>query len=249
LNLSPIELLLSIPAVLLSLTLHECAHGWVAYRLGDPTARDLGRLTLNPMRHIDPIGAISLLLFNIGWAKPVPVNPRNFRRPRGGMAITALAGPVTNFLIGFVSAFIYLLITLPLESVYNSSGQSSFGFQFLYYLLYFFYILHLMNLTLALFNLLPLPPLDGSRILSLVLPKRAYYWVMRHERQIYIFVLIWMIGGSYLADFLLGFPTIASNPVLSALVSVLSLTGWIGAAASRISKGMISLFSRVPFLA
>lgn len=244
-----IDLLLSLPAVLLSLTLHECAHGWVAYRLGDPTARDLGRLTLNPIRHLDPIGAISLLLFGIGWAKPVPINPRNFKKPRAGMALTAVAGPITNFLIAFVSTFIFLLITLAAEKVPDTSTFTSLLYLFLYYLFRFFYLLQIMNLALTLFNLLPLPPLDGSRILTMILPRRAAYWVVRHERQILIFVLIWMIGGSYLSDFLLGVPAVANSPVLSALVSILSLTGWIGRAAQSISSGMIALFLKLPFLA
>ena len=244
-NESLIELLLSLPAVLLSLTLHECAHGWVAYRLGDPTARDLGRLTLNPMRHLDPIGALSLLFFRIGWAKPVPINPRNFKRPRLGMALTASAGPLSNLLIALVSTFIFLLIDRGARNVVPSSPL----FLFLYYLFRFFYLLHLMNLALSLFNLLPLPPLDGSRILSLVLPKRAYFWVLRHERQIYLFVLIWLIGGTYLARFLLGIPAIAGSPVLSRVVSCLSLTDLIGVAARRISGWMIALFMKIPFLA
>lgn len=244
-----IDLLLSLPAVLLSLTLHECAHGWVAYRLGDPTARDLGRLTLNPIRHLDPIGALSLLLFHIGWAKPVPINPRNFKRPRAGMALTAVAGPITNFLIAFFSTFIFLLINLAAERIPDASTATSLLYLFLYYLFRFFYLLQLMNVALALFNLLPLPPLDGSRILTLILPRRAAFWVVRHERQIMIFVLIWMVGGSYLADFLLGVPAIAASPVLSALVSILSLTGWIGTATQTISGGLISLFLKLPFLA
>ena len=244
-----VDLLLSLPAVLLSLTLHECAHGWVAYRLGDPTAKDLGRLTLNPIRHIDPIGAISLLLFRIGWAKPVPINPRNFKRPRAGMALTAAAGPITNFLIAFVSTFFLLLSYNGGEKIPVTSAVTSFLALFLYYLFRFFYLLQVMNIALALFNLLPLPPLDGSRLLTLILPRRAAFWVVRHERQILIFVLIWMIGGSYLADYLLGIPAVASSPVLSALVSILSLTGWIGNAAKSISAWLISLFIKLPFLA
>ena len=244
-----IDLLLSLPAVLLSLTLHECAHGWVAYRLGDPTAKDLGRLTLNPIRHLDPIGAISLLIFRIGWAKPVPINPRNFKRPRAGMALTAAAGPITNFLIAFVSTFFLLLSYNGGEKIPVTSAVTSFFALFLYYLFRFFYLLQVMNIALALFNLLPLPPLDGSRLLTLILPRRAAFWVVRHERQILIFVLIWMIGGSYLADFLLGFPAVAASPVLRTLVSVLSLTGWIGNAARSISTRLISLFIKLPFLA
>ena len=244
-----VDLLLSLPAVLLSLTLHECAHGWVAYRLGDPTAKDLGRLTLNPIRHIDPIGAISLLLFRIGWAKPVPINPRNFKRPRAGMALTAAAGPITNFLIAFVSTFFLLLSYNGGEKIPVTSAVTSFLALFLYYLFRFFYLLQVMNIALALFNLLPLPPLDGSRLLTLILPRRAAFWVVRHERQILIFVLIWMIGGSYLADYLLRIPAVAASPLLSALVSILSLTGWIGNAAKSISAWLISLFIKLPFLA
>ena len=244
-----VDLLLSLPAVLLSLTLHECAHGWVAYRLGDPTAKDLGRLTLNPIRHLDPIGAISLLLFRIGWAKPVPINPRNFKRPRAGMALTAAAGPITNFLIAFVSTFFLLLSYNGGEKIPVTSAVTSFLALFLYYLFRFFYLLQVMNIALALFNLLPLPPLDGSRLLTLILPRRAAFWVVRHERQILIFVLIWMIGGSYLADYLLGIPAVAASPVLRTLVSVLSLTGWIGNAAKSISAWLISLFIKLPFLA
>ena len=164
------------------------------------------------------------------------------------MALTAFAGPVTNFLIAFVSAPIYLALSLAFEKTYTISS-SPFIWQFLFYLSYFFYLLHLMNLALALFNLLPLTPLDGSRILYLFLPKRAYFWFVRHERQIYIFVLIWLVCGAYLADFLLGVPAIADSPVLSRIVSLLSLTGWIGDAAKKISGWMISLFLKLPFLA
>ena len=246
-NQSVVDFLLSIPAVLLSLTIHECAHGWVAYRLGDPTAKDLGRLTLNPMRHLDPIGAISLLLFHIGWAKPVPINPRNFRRPKSGMALTAFAGPVSNFLLAFFAAVSFLLIDHLEENVFRLDPSTNL-YEFLYYLFYFFYLLHLMNLMLGFFNLLPVTPLDGSRILYLFLPRRPYQWFVRHEKQIYIFVLIWLIGGRYLADYLLSFPQISGNAFLRGLVLVLSLSGWISAAASRVSTGMIFLLSKIPFL-
>ena len=242
-----IELLLSIPAVLLSLTLHECAHALIALRLGDPTARDLGRLTLNPIRHVDPLGALSLLLFRIGWAKPVPVNPRNFRRPRADMALTALAGPVSNLLIAFFSVPVCLAIQLLLQNLNLTYAFPSENiYRFFYYLFRFFFLLHLMNLALTLFNLLPLTPLDGSRILYLLLPKRACVWFIRHEKQIYIFVLLWLVGGSFLSDLLLTVPAIGGNPVLSVLVSFLSLTGWIEKAVLAISSKMFALFRLIP---
>ena len=101
--------MLSLPAVLIALVLHEYAHGYTAWKLGDPTAKRMGRLTLNPMAHLDPVGAVLMVLVGFGWAKPVPVDPRNFKNPRKGMALTALMGPMTNLLIAFVSAFLYLL--------------------------------------------------------------------------------------------------------------------------------------------
>ena len=159
-NETLIDLLLSLPAVLLSLTIHECAHGWVAFRLGDPTARDLGRLTLNPMRHLDPLGALSLLFFHVGWAKPVPINPRNFKRPRAGMALTAFAGPFSNFLLALFSAFLFLLIELPAEAVYRASGSTP-GFLFLYYLVQFFYLLQVIAIC-------PFPEFFGCRSIQFI---------------------------------------------------------------------------------
>jgi Zn-dependent protease len=153
-----------LPAVLLALTVHEYAHGLVADRLGDPTPRDAGRLTLNPLRHLDPVGTLMLLVAHIGWARPVPVDPGNFDHPRRGMIWVSLAGPLAN--MAAASAFGLLLRFIP-PGVLADSGPIGLGL--LSFLLWGLFI----NLVLAVFNLLPLPPLDGSKVLQGLLPPRA----------------------------------------------------------------------------
>ena len=161
-------------AVLLCLTVHETCHGLAAYALGDPTARDRHRLSLNPFRHIDWLGLAMMLAAGFGWAKPVPVDPRYFKRPKQGMALTALAGPVSNLLLALLAVFlsreIYVRGTwIPMEA-------RIFLFQFL------LYTLAPLSIGLGLFNLLPIPPLDGSKVLGAFLPDRAYFGLMRYER-------------------------------------------------------------------
>jgi Zn-dependent protease len=240
--------LLMIPGILIALTVHECAHGYAAYRLGDPTARSLGRLTLNPIKHIDPIGALAMIFFRIGWAKPVPINVRYFRKPRRDMAITALAGPLSNLLLSFFSVFFALLF---FKGYVGSIADGSFPFltKLLYFAYYFFFLFHVLNLSLCLFNLLPLPPLDGSRLISLVLPKKAYYWLLQHERQIYLGVLIWLILGGRLARMLLQLQIVASTPVLYYLVQFLSFFLWISSAVYILMWLFFILWSLLPFLA
>ena len=173
-------------ACLISLTVHELSHGLVAYRLGDPTAKLNGRLTLNPLSHIDWIGLFLLLAVGVGWAKPVPVDPRNFKNPRKGMAITALAGPFSNFVLALVSL-----------------GMGSLLFHFapanrpLAYILLFLCQLAVLNVGLGLFNLIPFPPLDGSRVLEMLLPERAYRWVMRYERYLIVAVVLLAWSGFF----------------------------------------------------
>lgn len=245
-----VQYLLLIPAVLISLTVHECAHAFTADKLGDPTARSCGRLSLNPLRHLDPLGAIAMILFRMGWAKPVPVNARNFRRPRRDMALTAAAGPVSNFLLSFFSGFLFLLLSLSTTKMRNGTSHiSELIFLFLYYLALFFYLFHILNLSLGLFNLLPLTPLDGSRILGLFLPARAYFWLIRHDRDIYFATLAWLLLGSSAARFLMRIPAISGNPILSGIVSVLSLSGWISNAAYFLSDAILRFWSLIPFLA
>lgn len=212
-------ILLSVPAVLIALTVHECAHGYAAYRLGDPTARSLGRLSLNPLRHLDPIGALSLLFFRFGWAKPVPINTRYFKKPRRDMAITAACGPLSNLLLSFLGALLYAALLLGFSKLLTAVTVSRFVYLLMQYTLDFFYIFHFVNLTLGLFNCLPIPPLDGSRFLLVFLPPRAYFAVMRYERYLSLALLLLLALGL--------------------------LDGILGAAAGAISGGMLSLFYHI----
>lgn len=161
-------------AVLLCLTVHETCHGLAAYALGDPTARDRHRLSLNPLRHIDWLGLAMMLFAGFGWAKPVPVDPRYFKKPKRGMALTALAGPASNLLLAFLAM---LFCHKVLDGLVTS--ESGFGYG-LYIFLHLF--LAPLSIGLGLFNLLPIPPLDGSKVLGAFLPDRAYFGLMRYER-------------------------------------------------------------------
>lgn len=167
------DMLLAVIPALICITLHELSHGFVAYKLGDNTAKNMGRLTLNPIKHIDIFGLIMMVVFKFGWAKPVPVNMRNFKNPKHDMAITALAGPLSNVLICCVVLFIYGLVYLPC----NLAGTEFAGS-----LLYAVYITAYLSIALAIFNIIPIPPLDGSKVLFSLMSDEGYMKLMRYER-------------------------------------------------------------------
>ena len=151
---------------LLAIVCHECAHGWVSYKLGDPTAKNAGRLTLNPLKHIDPIGILCMVLFRVGWAKPVPINPYHYRDRKKGIIYVSIAGPATNFILAFIS----LLIEGLLLKHSHSHNTNWIFCQLCYYSA-------VVNISLGLFNLVPIPPLDGSKVLGELWPKAAhFYW-------------------------------------------------------------------------
>lgn len=179
------DILLSVLPALLCITFHEVSHGFVAYRLGDDTAKRSGRLSLNPVKHIDPIGLVMMAVFHFGWAKPVPVNMRRFENPKRGMAITALAGPVSNVLLSVVFLCVYGLL-------FNVLVNSEAG----YYLLQMIYLVSYLSLAMAVFNIIPIPPMDGSKVLFAVVSDKTYVKLMRYERYGMIILLVLVATGA-----------------------------------------------------
>ncbi|MGI5893083.1 MAG: site-2 protease family protein [Candidatus Merdivicinus sp.] len=172
--------------LLTALPFHEFAHAWAANKMGDSTARYQGRLTLNPLAHLDPLGSLLMLFAGFGWAKPVPINPRNFKNPKKGMALSAAAGPLSNLLLAYLGMVLWKVVLYL---------QYPFGDSFLIESLSdIFRLIVLLNLGLAVFNLLPVPPLDGSRLFTVFLPPRQYFQIMQYERyiQLALFVAIFM---------------------------------------------------------
>lgn len=237
--------ILSALAVLIILTVHEYSHGYAAYKLGDNTARSLGRLTLNPIKHLDPAGAVCMILFHFGWAKPVPINPRSFKNPKRDFAITALAGPLSNILLAFFSAFIYLLLHASLRNV---EFESKFLYELASNALLFVYLFHVINIGIGIFNLIPIPPLDGSRILNVILPPRAYFGIMKYEHKIYWGLVIWLIFGTYAARALLSIPFVANSPALSFIAGLFSLSDILAKAFAAVSELMMKFWQLIPFL-
>ena len=185
-------MLQSLLGVLLCLTVHETCHGLAACALGDPTARKMHRLSFNPLHHIDWLGLASMLVCGFGWAKPVPVDMRYVKNPTAGMAATALAGPVSNFLLSLLMLFLASLL-------YRFAPVTGFTV----WLLSFLMVTARLSVGLGLFNLLPVPPLDGSKVLFALLPERAYLTLMRYERfgMLVLLLMVWLdVGGSYLSS-------------------------------------------------
>ena len=194
-------LLLTLPIMMLALSVHETAHGFVAWRCGDNTAYNLGRLTLNPIRHLDPVGFLCLLIFGFGWAKPVPINTRNFRNPKRGMALSALAGPVANLLLGLVCTLLYGVCWGAVSYFSYTQGVSDFLYTLLSLLTEALWYGAYINFVYMVFNMIPIPPFDGSRVALAFLPAKTYFGLMRYERQIMFGILIALLFCSYFFNF------------------------------------------------
>ncbi|MDR3271675.1 MAG: site-2 protease family protein [Peptococcaceae bacterium] len=189
-NLSLETIIANIPALLIGLAFHECAHAWAADRLGDPTPRSQGRLSLNPLVHLDPIGTLACLLFRFGWAKPVMINVYNFKNPIRGRMLVSLAGPVTNLIIGLIATIIYFFAQIWLTASWGGTLN-----QILFAII-------AVNLSLGVFNLLPIPPLDGFAILAGLLPQRLairLYALERYGMILLMLVLISNVAGTVLS--------------------------------------------------
>lgn len=172
-------------SVLISLTVHEFSHGYVAFKCGDDTARNFGRLSLNPIKHIDLFGFFAMLIAGFGWAKPVPVNMRNLKKPRRDIALVSLAGPMSNLILAFIGVLVGKIILTILSSLEITPFVETLYYNFAN----FFYYFIMLNLGLCLFNLLPIPPLDGSKIISSILPRKIGIKYIQLERYAGIFIL------------------------------------------------------------
>lgn len=205
-----ISAVLSVIPALICITVHETAHGFVAWKLGDSTAKDMGRLTLNPLKHVDLFGLIMMAVFHFGWAKPVPVNMYRFKNPKRGMAITAAAGPASNILLALVFFALYIALFDLLRP--TEAGKT---------VLEMLYITGYISVALAIFNVIPIPPLDGSKVLFSLLPDKNYYSVLKYERYGMIVLAALILLSSYTGIF--------GNP--------------LGTAASFVSSRLLRLVS------
>ena len=198
-------LLISLPILLFSLSFHESAHAYAAKRMGDPTAYNLGRITLNPLSHIDPAGFLCMIFFRFGWAKPVPINARNFKKPKWGMALTAIAGPLSNMLFGAIGAIAAGILFYLSGFIIPAYAPEIADFEYyeaicsvLTDLATYF---GLINFIYAFFNLIPLPPFDGSRFFFVFLPPKWYFGIMKYERYIMFGILILLMLSSRFLGF------------------------------------------------
>ena len=240
--------LLSLHVILFAFSVHESAHGYAALRLGDPTARNFGRITLNPVKHIDPIGFICMLIAHVGWAKPVPINTRNFKKPKRDMAISGAAGPLSNLILALINFIILRIVMIfmdnhffeevvfqdklyiILKQQYEGSIEYTVACLFIFLLLLGVFC----NLSLAIFNMLPFPPFDGSRIFYAFLPNKIYFGIMKYERIIMIVLLILFAFG-----FLSGPLAWLLNSIINGLFSITRMP----ASINLMHKYVYDLFS------
>ncbi len=190
------DIVIGVPITLIALTGHEFAHGWVSSKLGDPTPERDGRLTLNPLAHLDVVGTILMILTGFGWAKPVMVDPRYYKNRKRGMALTAIAGPLANLIMAFIAMLIFAVVLV--VQVKLSGGimpeNASMAVQIVWK---FAFLLAYRNLCFMVFNLIPIPPLDGSKVLGLFLPNRMYYRMLQYERYAIIIIMLLSISGAF----------------------------------------------------
>jgi Zn-dependent protease len=192
-------LLIFVPVILFSLTIHEYSHAYIANKLGDDTAKRLGRLTLNPLKHLDPIGTILLLLVHFGWAKPVPVDPRNFKDPKKDMLYVAIAGPISNIITAIISAILLKYMIFNLASAGAFGAYSEPLIQFLVWMIF-------IGVILAVFNMLPIPPLDGSRVLYGLLPDHLANSIKKIETYGILIVFGIILFGGRTFSYILIYP-------------------------------------------
>lgn len=185
-----IDTLITVPMVLIALMFHELAHGFVSIKLGDPTPRMQGRMTLNPLAHLDLVGTILMIFTGFGWAKPVQINPRYYKDPKKGMAITALAGPLMNFILAILAMLLYGIYFI----IVSKTGLMAGAMYSVGYLVMRFVTL---NLCFMVFNFIPIPPLDGSRILGIFLSNRAYFKVQEYERYSFLILILLSATGTF----------------------------------------------------
>ncbi|MDO5396620.1 MAG: site-2 protease family protein [bacterium] len=188
---SPIRLLINAAITLIALTGHELAHAWVSTKLGDPTPRMQGRLTINPLAHLDPVGTILMILTGFGWAKPVGINPMYYKNVKKGTALTAAAGPLANLLMSIIMFVLYALFIIVVykTGLVNASVISAVQS--------FVITFAVRNLCFMVFNFIPIPPLDGSKVLGVLIPDRAYYTMLRYERYSMLLIMLLSLSGAF----------------------------------------------------
>lgn len=221
-----INFLLTLPVILIALSFHEAAHAFVAYKMGDRTAFNMGRVTLNPAKHLDIMGSFWMLVFGYGWAKPVPINARNFKNPKKGMALTAIAGPIMNLILGILGSVLCTVISFYMMVNIFTLAENNFVYRILLAIQQLFLYMALMNFMLMAYNLIPIPPFDGSRFFSLFLPDRIYWTIMKYER----YTLIAVLAVSFLCSRFFNFSPfywvatklfeLFSNPIFSLLAKI-----------------------------